>query len=72
MTRHSNVARNILVLRCWFPEEEVLLAKFDVSRAFRRKWLAVSAFGIIATKLRGHACLDQNEVFGHNVVAPPV
>ena len=71
MARHADIAQSILVLRRWFPNKRIVIAKLDVARAFRRKMLAASAFGILGFKLSGHVCLEQSEVFGHNI-APAI
>ena len=40
MARHADIAQSILVLRRWFPNKRIVIAKLDVARAFRRKMLA--------------------------------
>ena len=67
MARHSDIARQVLLLRSWFPELIILIIKFDASRAFRRKWVAVESFGKLATQIKGHAMLDASYIFGLNI-----
>ena len=64
MPRHADIARDILVLRQWFPKLAIVIAKLDVARAFRQKMLSVGSFGILACRLSGHTCVDQAFVFG--------
>ena len=71
MARHADIAQSVLTLRAWFPKKRIVIAKLDVARAFRRKLLAVSAFGILGFKISGHVILEQGEVFGHNI-APAI
>ena len=71
MARHADIAQSVLTLRAWFPRKRIVIAKLDVARAFRRKMLAVSAFGILGFKISGHVILEQGEVFGHNI-APAI
>ena len=71
MARHADIALSVLTLRAWFPKKRIVIAKLDVARAFRRKMLAVSAFGILGFKISGHVILEQGEVFGHNI-APSI
>ena len=71
MARHADIALSVLTLRAWFPKKRIVIAKLDVARAFRRKMLAVSAFGILGFKISGHVVLEQGEVFGHNI-APAI
>ena len=71
MARHADIAQSVLTLRAWFPKKRIVIAKLDVARAFRRKLLAVSAFGILGFKISGHVVLEQGEVFGHNI-APAI
>jgi hypothetical protein len=51
MPRHSDIARDILVLRHWFPRLKILIAKLDVARAFRQKILSIGSFGVFAFRL---------------------
>ena len=67
MPRHADIARTVLSLAFWFPWVQLLMCKEDVSGAFRRKWWAVTSFGLVATMIAGHTLLEASGVFGHNM-----
>ena len=71
MPTHADIARDILLLRHWFPNLAIVISKLDVARAFRQKFLSVGSFGVFAFLLSGHICVDQAFVFGHSA-APAV
>ena len=64
MPGHADVARDVLLLRHWFPKMEIVISKLDVARAFRQKMLSIGSFGVLAFRLSGHTCVDQAFVFG--------
>ena len=71
MPSHADVARDILLLRHWFPKLAILISKLDVARAFRQKMLSIGSFGVFACLLSGHILVDQAFLFGHSA-APSV
>ena len=71
MPTHADIARDIMLLRHWFPKLDIVISKLDVARAFRQKLLSVGSFGVFAFLLSGHICVDQAFVFGHSA-APAV
>ena len=64
MPGHADVARDVMMLRHWFPKMEIVISKLDVARAFRQKMLSIGSFGVLAFRLSGHTCVDQAFVFG--------
>ena len=66
MVKHSDIAQSVLVMRRMFRRIKLEISKWDTSRAFKRKYLSISAFGLLGCKISGHTSLDQSEVFGHN------
>ena len=41
MPTHADIARDIMLLRHWFPKLDIVISKLDVARAFRQKLLSV-------------------------------
>ena len=66
MVKHSDIAQSVLVMRRMFRRTKLEISKWDTSRAFKRKYLSIAAFGLLGCKISGHTFLDQSEVFGHN------
>ena len=64
MPGHPDVARDVMILRQWFPKMMIMISKLDVARAFRQKMLSVGSFGVLAFRLSGHTGLEQAFVFG--------
>ena len=64
MPGHSDVARDVMMLRQWFPCMQIVIAKLDVARASRQKMLSVGSFGVLAFRHNWHTCVDQAFVFG--------